>query len=143
MTPIVYAAVAAWALAQLLKIAVAFARIGRGEKARIVWRFVWAGGMPSAHSAFVTAAFLTAAWAEGLASPAFGLSFVLTAVVIHDRIKLHHIYLVFQERFPSVAAAAESDPVMKDLVGHTVAEVTVGGALGIVAAGLTFLMWPG
>jgi hypothetical protein len=142
MTPIVYTAVAAWALSQLLKVAVAFVRIGKGESARVVWRLVWAGGMPSSHSAFTTSTLLVIAFTEGVKSPLFGLAFVLTAIVIYDRTKFHHIYCVFQDRFPALAAAAEEDPMLKDLVGHTTAEVAAGIGIGVVAAGITWLLLP-
>lgn len=140
MTPIVYSAVSAWALAQLLKVVIAFARIGRGESARIAWRLVWAGGMPSSHAAFTTSTLLVVAATDGLHSTTFGIAFVLTLIVIYDRTKLHHIYEVFQSRFPALAAAARTDPMLKDLVGHTTAEVAVGIVIGALAAGVTWLL---
>jgi uncharacterized protein len=140
LTPIVYSAVAAWALSQVLKVVIAFARIGRGESARVVWRLVWAGGMPSSHAAFTTSTLLVVAAMEGLDSPVFGVAFVLTTIVIYDRTKLHHIYEVFQSRFPALAAAAEEDPRLKDLVGHTTAEVGAGIGIGMLAAAITRLL---
>lgn len=139
MTPIVYAAVAAWALSQMLKVVIAFARIGRGESARVVWRLVWAGGMPSSHAAFTTSTLLVVAAVEGLSSPIFGLAFVLTMIVIYDRVKLHHMYKVFQSRFPALEAAVKGDPVLEDLVGHTAAEVAAGIGIGVLAAAVTWL----
>ena len=138
MTPIIYAAVTAWALAQLLKVLVAFVRIGRGESSRVVWRLVWAGGMPSSHSAFTTSTLVMIALMEGLKSPLFGLAFVVTAIVIYDRAKLHHIYVVFIDRFPSLAAEVEEDPMLEDLVGHTSAEILTGVAIGAAAA---WIIW--
>jgi len=44
------------------------------------------GGMPSSHSAFVTALALALALTEGITSPLFAISFVLAGVVIHDAI---------------------------------------------------------
>lgn len=44
------------------------------------------GGMPSSHSAFVTALTLAIALTEGVASPYFAISFVVAGVVIHDSI---------------------------------------------------------
>ncbi|MCP4006620.1 MAG: divergent PAP2 family protein [bacterium] len=143
MTPIVYTAVAAWALSQLLKVVIAFLRIGRGESGRVVWRLVWAGGMPSSHSAFTTSTLVMIALTEGIGSSLFGLAFVFTAIVIYDRTKLHHIYLIFQSHFPALATEAARDPRLKDLVGHTTAEVAVGVAIGLAAAGITWALTAG
>lgn len=143
ITPVLVAAVGAWVLSQLTKVVLAFARLGRGEGSRIVWRLVWAGGMPSSHSALATAALVTIGWSEGIRSPLFGLAFVVAAIVIYDRTKLNHIYVTLQRRFPALGAEAARDPVLKDLVGHTPGEVLAGAAVGAVAAvALHFALTP-
>lgn len=134
LSPVVGAAICAWALSQLTKLIFALVRLGREERSRIAWRLVWAGGMPSSHSAFATATLLTIGWSEGLRSPLFGLAFVVAVVMIYDRSKLYHIYVTLQQRFPTLGAEVARDPVLKDLVGHTPVEVIVGVAVGAVAA---------
>jgi acid phosphatase family membrane protein YuiD len=141
MTPILYSVVAAWALSQLFKVVIAFVRIGRGESARLVWRLVWAGGMPSSHSAAVASTLLMVALIDGPRSSLFGVAFVVAAIVVYDRAKMHHLYQVFQSRYSSLAEAAREDPKMKDLVGHTIGEIVVGILIGFVAAALTWALW--
>jgi acid phosphatase family membrane protein YuiD len=75
---------------------------------------------------------------EGLASSSFGLAFILAAIVIYDRTKLFHMYAVFQGRFPGLAKEVERDPILQDLVGHTLAQVLVGILIGAAAAALTW-----
>lgn len=142
MTPIVYAAATAWLLSQITKVIVGFARLGRSDVTRVPWRLVWAGGMPSSHSAFVTAALITVAWRDGFSDSAFGLAFVLAAVVIYDRNKLFHMYGVFQDRFPELAAKVREDPVLQDLVGHRTSEIAVGIAIGLLSAFLIGWAFP-
>lgn len=134
MNVIVYTALAAWAVAQLLKVVVGLFRHGRSDAARIGWRLVWAGGMPSSHSSVVAATLATIGLEVGPASPEFGLAFVLTAIVLHDRSKLHHMYLVFQQHFPDLRAKAQTDPVLRDLVGHTTGEIVAGLFVGAAVA---------
>lgn len=140
MSPIVYVALAAWAISQLIKVLVAFVRIGRSESSRVVWRLAWAGGMPSSHSAITTSMLVMIALLEGTKSPIFGFAFVVTAIVLYDRAKLHHIYLVFIDRFPSLAAKVDKDPMLEDLVGHSIAEVLTGTAIGAAVAWIAWTL---
>ena len=70
----------AWLIAQLIKIIVN-AII---NKTFSLERLFGDGGMPSGHSATVTAAALMIGLHQGFASPLFGLAFIVAIIVMHD-----------------------------------------------------------
>ena len=133
MNTIVIAAFAAWLFAQLAKICIGFLRYGSNEKRRILWRMIWAGGMPSAHSAVIAASAFTVLRASGSQSALFGLSLVMACIVIYDRSRMYAIYCTFQMRYPELKQAVQNDPLLKDLVGHRFSEIVTGVIIGLVA----------
>jgi acid phosphatase family membrane protein YuiD len=139
MALVLVGAAIAWALSQVAKVLVSLARVGVSDVARIPWRLVWAGGMPSSHAAFVSATVVLVGLQEGMRSPIFAVAFVLAAIVIYDRAKLYHVYDVFQRQFPALSTAVSADPVLRDLVGHTPLQVLAGTSLGVASA-LAFWM---
>ena len=106
------------------------------------------GGMPSSHSAFVTALTLSLALTEGVASPLFAISFVLAGIVIHDSIGIRReagkhatvlndmkkeFYDIFNELNKGKAKnKLIVDKRLKELLGHEPIEVISGMLLGIV-----------
>jgi len=73
-------ALASWLIAQLVKVLL-YALVNR----RLDWKRLFGdGGMPSGHSATVTALAATAALECGLDSPAFAISTILAVIVMHD-----------------------------------------------------------
>jgi acid phosphatase family membrane protein YuiD len=114
------------------------------------------GGMPSSHSAFVTALMIALALTEGITSPYFALSFVLAGVVIHDAIGIRreagkHALVLNQMReeidsiIVEMSKKDERDNVvienkLKELLGHEPIEAIAGTILGaIVAVGAYFI----
>jgi acid phosphatase family membrane protein YuiD len=95
------------------------------------------GGMPSAHSALVTAMATAIGRVMGLGSPVFALAVVFAGVVMYDaagvrlavslqaRILNHMIDDFFHERGLQVKR-------LRELIGHTPLEVFAGAAVGIV-----------
>jgi hypothetical protein len=99
------------------------------------------GGMPSSHTAFVTSMSAMVAYTEGISSSDFGIAMVLSLIVITDAVILRRYIdghgtavkmLVErlapeeQKKFPPVATKLE----------HTIPQVLVGAAVGIVIATL-------
>lgn len=132
MTLIIIGAGIAWAFSQVTKVVISLARAGTWGG--VPWRLVWAGGMPSSHAAFVTAAAVLVAEQEGIRSPLFGVAFVFATIVIYDRAKVYHIYDTFRREFPALAERVQLDPRLEDLVGHTPVQLLVGVVVGIGAA---------
>ena len=130
MNSIIASAVTAWIATQSIKIVWGLARYGSGDICRIPWRILWAGGMPSTHSAVVTATTITVLFHSGVESMLFGVTLVVSCIIIYDRLRMRSIYHTFQKMYPSLKEAVQKDPLLKDLVGHRVLEVLVGTLTG-------------
>lgn len=111
----------------------------RERRFALSW-FVSAGGMPSAHSAFVTALTVSVGLWNGFGSDLFAVACVFSVITIYDALRLrgaveHHarILSTLVEKHPDVQAG----PINVRL-GHSAPEI----AAGIVAGGgLAVLAW--
>lgn len=128
---ILLSAATSWCIAQLAKISFGLMRYGIKDKPRILWRIIWAGGMPSAHSALVSSSALVIYLTSGGQSILFGLSLIVACIVIYDRSRMFVIYRQFQERYPALKHVVQQDPILKDLVGHRLSEILVGIFIGL------------
>ena len=78
----------AWALAQVIKIPLDYLRTRRWNWALLLTT----GGMPSSHSALMTATTLAIGLYYGLDSPAFALGVVITMIVTYDAAGRRFVY---------------------------------------------------
>lgn len=126
-----------WAIAQLLKVVVVLIQ----KKQLDIRYFVVSGGMPSSHSAFVSALATAVAFSEGLGSVTFGISAIFTLVVMYDAAGirqsvgqqaavLNRLLREIGERRPVSVLGRD----FRELVGHTPFQVVIGGLLGIGTA---------
>ena len=141
MNNVVIASVCAWALAQFIKVL-----IGLIRKRQIDLRdFVSSGGMPSSHSATVSALTTSVAIIEGIGSVAFGISAMFAVIVMYDAagvrqsvgrqsVVLNRIIAELRDRRP----IAELEHNLRVFIGHTPFQVIVGSAMGIIVAWLWF-----
>ena len=105
-----------------------------------------AGGMPSSHSAIVSAAALGIGLIEGFDAPLFGLSIVIAMVVIYDAtgvrrqagLQAHKINYLFEEL---LSGHPISEETLKELLGHTPLQAFGGILLGIVVELITWSIW--
>jgi acid phosphatase family membrane protein YuiD len=129
--------ICSWSIAQLLKVVVVLLQ----KKQLNLSYLVSSGGMPSSHSAFVSALATSVALIEGLGSVAFGISTIFALVVIYDAagvrrsvaqqsIVLNRIMAEIRSRRPLIELGRD----LKELVGHTQMQVVVGVLLGIAVA---------
>jgi acid phosphatase family membrane protein YuiD len=129
----------AWVLAQLIKMLIALSQ-GKGLDLTF---FVSSGGMPSAHSAMVSALATAIAMTYGLGSTYFAISVILAIIVMYDAagvrqsvglqsVVLNRIILELKRKEPLVKIEAG----LRELMGHTPFEVIIGAGLGIVLAWL-------
>jgi len=108
------------------------------------WRFFFsAGGMPSSHSAFVTALAVSVGLGSGFATDLFALAFVFAAIVIYDAIRLRG---AVQKQSEALALLAEllpeeRRPSIPMWVGHSVTEIVAGVLVGAGLAYLAFLLF--
>jgi uncharacterized protein len=132
---ILVASFIAWAIAQLTKTVYELIRYRKLQLSRMVS----AGGMPSSHSALVTALATATGRVAGIESAAFAISLVLAAIVMYDAagvrravsIQARILNQMIDEAFQGKPFAEKR---LRELIGHTPIQVIVGGLLGIVVA---------
>ncbi|XP_058220354.1 uncharacterized protein LOC131330695 [Rhododendron vialii] len=129
----------AFALAQFLKLFTTWYKENRWDSKRLIS----SGGMPSSHSATVTALAFAIGLEEGIGGSPFAISLVLACVVMYDAtgVRLHagrQAELLNQIvcEFPPEHPLSNSRP-LRDSLGHTPLQVLAGAILGCVVA---FLM---
>ena len=124
------AAVLAWTLAQVIK-AVLYGVIHHHFDWR---RLLGDGGMPSTHSATVTAAATACGILYGLDSAVFALAVLLAFITCHDamhsRREIGKQAAVINEL--AKEQECELEIALKDFVGHTPSQVIAGIILGLV-----------
>ncbi|MBR5874456.1 MAG: divergent PAP2 family protein [Oscillospiraceae bacterium] len=105
-------------------------------------RLVGAGGMPSAHSSFVSALVVSTGRQCGLGAPEFALAFALACVVIYDAMGVRRaageqakmINLLTDQLIGKSHSEDVVVKQLKELLGHTPIEVIAGCILGITIA---------
>lgn len=124
----------AWAVAQLLKI-VSWA-VMRGKLN--FRRLVEPGGMPSSHSAFVTALAASIGLQEGFDSTLFALAAVFALIVMYDAAGVRRAAgkqaRVLNAIVEDLNRRELHPERLRELLGHTPIEVVAGALLGIVVA---------
>lgn len=125
-------ALLAWMAAQLLK-TVIYAVVNRSLDVR---RLFGDGGMPSGHSATVTAMAVTAAMEYGLSSPIFAVAAILAIIVMHDamgvRLEAGKHAQALNELLNLFSSDLENDTKLKEFLGHTPLQVFFGALLGLI-----------
>ena len=128
----------AWLLSQVLK-TIIFLIIHK----ELVWeRLLGDGGMPSSHSATITAVAVSIGLYEGLDSPLFALAAVMALIVMHDARgvrqetgKQARVINSMIELFEALGNGEYTpEETLKEFVGHTQRQVIVGGMLGALVA---------
>ena len=112
-----------WFVAQVLKTIINFVLLGRFQLERM-----WGdGGMPSAHSATVTAMVIATARSEGIHSAIFAVAAVVAIITMHDAMGVRRETEVTEKNNPFL-----QNMHLKEMVGHTPLQVMAGFALGIL-----------
>jgi acid phosphatase family membrane protein YuiD len=138
--PVTWVTGAAWLSADLLKVIIMRVRYGVTD-----WRrFFGTGGMPSSHTAFITALTTCIGLSEGLRSPVFGLSLGVTILTSVDAAGLRRSAGLQAEVLNQIVADLYKDkhvkpPKVKETLGHTLTEVLAGAAVGVA---IPFLLFP-
>ncbi|RPJ18847.1 MAG: divergent PAP2 family protein [Chloroflexi bacterium] len=139
---VLIAGLIAWALAQVIKIPLDYLRTRRWN-----WALLFTtGGMPSSHSALVTATTLAIGLYYGFDSPIFALGVAVTMIVTYDAagvrqqagIHAQRINVIFEEL---LRGHPISEKDLRVVLGHTPLEVTGGILLGLVVATSQWLVW--
>jgi acid phosphatase family membrane protein YuiD len=129
-------AACAWAFAQILKTIIALAK-GEGFD----WGYlVGSGGMPSSHSATVSALAVSVGINEGFGTTLFAVATILALIVIYDSAGVRQSVgqqSVVLNRIMRELKLGQSRVIgaeLRELMGHTPFEVLVGVVLGIAFA---------
>lgn len=132
----------AWLLAQVIKLPLDFFRTGKWN-----WSLMLTtGGMPSSHSALMTATTLAIGLYHGFANPLFALGFAITMIVTYDAagvrqqagIHARRINVLFDEL---LHGHIFNEKDLREVLGHTPLEVVGGILLGIIVATGQWLVW--
>ena len=145
--PVLVVSFCAWFVAQTLK----FLINGLVHKKFSIGRLFGDGGMPSAHSAAVSALAFMTAMTEGVTSTAFAITFVLAAIVMHDAsgvrretgkqtVVIKSAVQVINDYLAEKDAEIKTEK-LKDLVGHTNLQVVCGALVGFLATLVYYLIF--
>ena len=126
-----------WAVAQLLKVIIVLIR----KKQLELRHLVSSGGMPSSHSALVSALATSVAIIYGLGSVAFAISVILALIVMYDAAgvrqsvgrqaaALNRLIRELRSRRPLM----EVERDLREFIGHTQFQVIIGGLVGVCVA---------
>lgn len=128
-----------WFIAQVLKTVLVWILSGK-----LRWeRMVGSGGMPSAHTACVTALLLATCRKAGFSSVEFAIAFILAIIVIYDALNVRRqagehakAINIMVDRLDN---ENDDDPdlgikELKESLGHKPMEVMAGALLGILTA---------
>ena len=135
--PFVIAPVTAWAFAQVLKVIINYV-----VTKELNWeRLFGDGGMPSGHSATVSALAMITFLEYGASSFEFSVSLILAIIVCHDatgvRRETGKQAVVIKEMMKSIEILTQKDlpeVKLKEFVGHTPFQVLAGITIGILYA---------
>ena len=133
-------------VAQLLKGTIYILNRRKSSTRELVEIITWrTGGMPSSHAALVCALCTSIAFAEGLLSNLFILSFWFALIVLRDAMGVRRSAGLLAKALNNLGKqTAEKTGLdfntVKEIQGHTPLEVVVGAFLGgFIAAGLHLL----
>jgi acid phosphatase family membrane protein YuiD len=130
---VLWAAVGAWVIAQVLKTARA---LWLTRKLNLNY-MVSSGGMPSSHSALVTGLATAVGHVDGLRSTSFALAAVLAGVVMYDAAGVR-LAVSKQARILNIMVddffheRGLNEQRLHELIGHTPVQVFAGALVGIV-----------
>lgn len=141
---VLWIALGAWAIAQILKTPIHYLRAREWD-----WTLLLrAGGMPSSHSALVAAAAHSVGLYYGFETPLFGVAVVVAVIVIYDATGVRRQAGKHAERINAIIEDLasgkphwqETQEQLKEVLGHTPVEAMAGTLLGVVFAHLAWLL---
>ena len=131
----IWAAVFAWLLAQSVKMALFYARTRKINFAYLIST----GGMPSAHSAMVSALATSVALRVGMASPLFAVALAFALMTMFDAQSVRRaagmqarVLNTIVDEFFKTRRITEGK--LSELLGHTRLEVFLGMMIGVFVA---------
>ena len=133
-----------WILGQLIKVPVDYLRHKRRD-----WTLLLsAGGMPSSHTALMTAVTTSIGLNAGWGSPVFALALAITAIVVYDATGVRRqagfhaerINQIIRELFQLKKLEEDEVSYLREIIGHTPGEAFAGVLFGAAIALLVQLV---
>ena len=135
--PFLLTSLSGWGIAQVLKVIINAVVYKKYD----ITRLFGDGGMPSGHSATVSSLATISALVYGTDSFQFAVTMILAIIVCHDamgvRMETGKQSMVLNEIIESIDIIFSdevADVKLKEMVGHTMAQVIAGVTLGIIDA---------
>ena len=143
-SPIAVSAMLGWMVAQIIKLPIGFLRTKKWDVALLIN----AGGMPSSHSALMSAVSTAIGLQSGWDSPIFILALSMTGIVIYDATGVRRQAGFHAERINQIIRDFVSEHKIDEpqrvelleIIGHSPAEAAVGALLGILIAITVWLL---
>lgn len=143
---ILLTAASAWFAAQLIKVGLYY---WQNKEVGVITLLFGTGGMPSSHSATVTALATVTLFKCGAASPEFAITLILAIIVMRDAsgVRLETgkqaelLNMILMQDFWVLKEGETLPDKFKESIGHTPTQVLCGGVLGFIIgliAGLNF-----
>ncbi len=139
--PFLLTSLSGWAVAQILKVIIN----GVLYKKWDIERLFGDGGMPSGHSATVSSLACITGLVYGTGSFEFAFTLILAIIVCHDAVgvrletgKQAKILNEMMKTLDIIFSHEVAEVKLKEMVGHTHAQVAAGVALGILDAILVY-----
>ena len=137
---VLWAGIGAWLTAQVLKTIIHAIISKRIDFSRLVGD----GGMPSGHSATVTAVATMCGLVYGADSAIFAVSAILAIITCHDAMHARHQIgehaALLNKLMNDISAGESPEVVLEEFVGHTPFQVGAGILLGILV-GILMYIW--
>ncbi len=144
INPVGVSTMLGWILGQLIKVPVEYLRHKRWD-----WTLLLsAGGMPSSHSALMTAVTTSIGLNAGWGSPVFALALAITAIVVYDATGVRRqagfhaerINQIIRELFQLKKLEEDEVSYLREIIGHTPGEAFAGVLFGAAIALLVQLV---
>jgi acid phosphatase family membrane protein YuiD len=136
---IIWTSIAAWVIAQSIKVALGYFR---EKRFNFRW-FVGTGGMPSSHAACVTSLTTSIGVTFGFDSALFAITLIFTSIVLFDaqgvRLNAGKQAEILNKMLEDIYWKKKLDEEkLKEFLGHTPIEVWAGTFLGIIVSLLLY-----
>jgi acid phosphatase family membrane protein YuiD len=105
--------------------------------------FVSTGGMPSAHTAFVSALTVSLGLHHGFASEFFTVAFVFSAIIVYDLVRVRGAVHAHSRILAQLLEQVQlrQRVVLPHLVGHSLPEILAGLMAGCGAAAAAYYLF--
>ncbi|MBN1525577.1 MAG: divergent PAP2 family protein [Spirochaetales bacterium] len=138
LNKIFLSAIFSWFIAQVMKSVVEIVKNRPRSAVKILTYMFWAtGGMPSSHSSVVTAIAAGIGFVNGVGDPLFAVTLFYALLVIRDAMGVRRstgLQAQTINRILSVIDTERKIKPVKEIHGHSTAEVSVGILLGFFIA---------